>query len=186
MPSEKVPITCGQPKPRSDCASAQSDQGLSCPSLYTTFPVYCKRKMKILVTSRECTSSSGFSTFRYDVYEVNQISYECRVSVNSLILFLVWYRNCNLRKLIYWYVRPTKTQISLRIRAVWLESSLSAWRNYILGYPKCAQWRFWSDCTNAQTNLNLHWAHISKGTFSDVAILIHVYLFWDAKSFFYY
>ena len=25
----------------------------------------------------------------------------------------------------------------------------------ILGYPKCAQWRFWSDCANAQADLNL-------------------------------
>ena len=28
------------------------------------------------------------------------------------------------------YVRPTKTQISLPITAVWSESSLSAWRNF--------------------------------------------------------
>ena len=35
----------------------------------------------------------------------------------------------NLRKRIFWRVRPTKTQISLCIRAVWLDSSLSVWRN---------------------------------------------------------
>ena len=29
----------------------------------------------------------------------------------------------------------------------------------IPGYPKCAQWRFWSACPNAQTGQNLHWAH---------------------------
>ena len=34
--------------------------------------------------------------------------------------------------------------------------------------PKCAKWRFWSDCANAQTDLNLHWAHMSGGTFSHV------------------
>ena len=28
-----------------------------------------------------------------------------------------------------WYVRPAKTQISLGIRTVWAESSLSTWRN---------------------------------------------------------
>ena len=39
-----------------------------------------------------------------------------------------------------WDVRQTKTQISLRVRAAWYESSLSTWRNCILGYPKCAQW----------------------------------------------
>ena len=31
----------------------------------------------------------------------------------------------------FWHVRPMKTQISLRIRAVWSESSLSAWRNLV-------------------------------------------------------
>ena len=40
-----------------------------------------------------------------------------------------------------------------------------------LGYPKCAQRRFWSVCANAQADLNLRWAQISEGTFSDVAAL---------------
>ena len=39
----------------------------------------------------------------------------------------------------------------------------------IPGYPKCAQGRFWSDCANAQADLNLRWAHMSKGTFTDDA-----------------
>ena len=30
-----------------------------------------------------------------------------------------------------WHVRPTKTQISLRIHEVWSESSLSAWRHFV-------------------------------------------------------
>ena len=38
----------------------------------------------------------------------------------------------------------------------------------IIGYPKRAQWRFWSDCAIAQSDLNLRWAHMSKGTFSNV------------------
>ena len=38
----------------------------------------------------------------------------------------------------------------------------------ILGYPKSAQRRFRSDCANAQSDLNLRWAHVSEGTFSDV------------------
>ena len=65
---------------------------------------------------------------------------------------------------------PTRTQISLRIRAVWSESSLSVWTSWklcILGYPKCGWWRFWLDRANAQANLNLRWVHMS-GTFSDV------------------
>ena len=36
----------------------------------------------------------------------------------------------NVRKRTFWHVRETKTQISLRIRAVWSESLLSAWRNF--------------------------------------------------------
>ena len=39
----------------------------------------------------------------------------------------------------------------------------------ILGYPKCAQWRFWSDCANAHADLNLRWAHMSEGWFPAVA-----------------
>ena len=34
------------------------------------------------------------------------------------------------RKRTLWHVRSLKTQISLRIRAVWSESLLSAWRNF--------------------------------------------------------
>ena len=32
----------------------------------------------------------------------------------------------------------------------------------ILGYPKCAQWRFWSDFSNAQVDLHLRLAPMSK------------------------
>ena len=47
-------------------------------------------------------------------------------------------------------VRPAKTQISLGIRPVWSESSLSAWRN--IGTSAT----HWAD---AQAVLNLRWAH---------------------------
>ena len=30
------------------------------------------------------------------------------------------------------------------------------------GYPKCDQWRFWSDCKNMQADLNLLWAHVRR------------------------
>ena len=36
-----------------------------------------------------------------------------------------------LRKRTFWLVRPTKTQFSLRIRAVWSDYLLSAWRNFV-------------------------------------------------------
>ena len=39
----------------------------------------------------------------------------------------------------------------------------------ILGYPKYVQSRLWLDCANLQTYMNLRWAHMPDGTFSDVA-----------------
>ena len=36
----------------------------------------------------------------------------------------------NVRKCTFWHVRQTKTQISMRNCAVWLESLMSAWRNF--------------------------------------------------------
>ena len=52
----------------------------------------------------------------------------------------------NVRKRTFWNVRPTKTQNSLRIRAVWSVFVVCMMKLCILGYPKCAQWRFWSAC----------------------------------------
>ena len=56
-------------------------------------------------------------------------------------------------------VLPAKTQISLGIRPVWSESSLSTWRNLgVLSYPLSAQRRLWSDWADAQADLSLRWA----------------------------
>ena len=48
------------------------------------------------------------------------------------VFFLSWPRvkkvSCLMTKPTKWHVRPAKTQISLGIRPVWSESSLSAWR----------------------------------------------------------
>ena len=40
----------------------------------------------------------------------------------------------------------------------------------ILGYPKCAQRRVRFNCANAQSDLNLCWAHMSEGSFSHAAV----------------
>ena len=59
-------------------------------------------------------------------------------------------------------VRPAKTQISLGIRPVWSESSLSAWRElaWVLSYPLSAKGRLWPDWADAQADLSLRWAHM--------------------------
>ena len=43
---------------------------------------------------------------------------------------------------------------------------------YILDYPKCDQWRFWSSCANAQADLNLRWALVPGDTCSVVAAIL--------------
>ena len=65
-------------------------------------------------------------------------------------------------------MHPANIQINLYIRAVWPESSLSAF--WIV---KDAQFLYvdnkeWSDWLNAQAYLNLCSVHISEGTFSHV------------------
>ena len=67
-----------------------------------------------------------------------------------------------------WHVGQAKTQISLGIRPVWSESSLSAWRK--LG-SLATHWAHseepdqtgrmpWSDWVDAQADLSLLWAHM--------------------------
>ena len=66
-------------------------------------------------------------------------------------------------------MRPTKTQISLRICAVWSVFVVRIKKLCIYRYPKCDWWRFWSDCANAQADLNLRCLHMSQVMFSAVA-----------------
>ena len=75
-----------------------------------------------------------------------------------------------MRKHTFWRVHPTETEISLRIRAVWSVNSLSTLEKKLCVFAiQRAHWKFWSDCVNAQADLNLRWAHMSEGTFSDVS-----------------
>ena len=67
--------------------------------------------------------------------------------------------------------QPTRPRSLIRVFVIRMETLC------ILGYPKCAQWRFWSACANAQADLNLRWAHIPEVTFSDVAQIIY-FLRW--------
>ena len=53
-------------------------------------------------------------------------------------------------------VRPAKTQISLGIRQVWSESSLTAWRN--LG-SLATYWAHSEDWADAKADLIPRWAH---------------------------
>ena len=59
------------------------------------------------------------------------------------------------------YLSKCVSEDSDQICAVSSESSLFAWSNFASLPIEMRQWRFWSDCANAQTDLNLRWAHMS-------------------------
>ena len=63
-------------------------------------------------------------------------------------------------------VGPAKTQISLGIRLVWSESSLSAWRNLGSLATHWAHSEDWSDWADTQAKLSLRWVHSHFGVFS--------------------
>ena len=69
------------------------------------------------------------------------------------------------------HVRPAKTQISLSIRPVWSEFSLSVWRNLWSLATHWAHSKDWSDWTDAQADLSLRCAHRSFYWFSHAAAL---------------
>ena len=87
----------------------------------------------------------------------------------------------NVKKYTFVHLRSEKTQIRLRIREVWSVFVFSMKKVYTLGYQKCAQWRFWSDCANAQADLNLRLAHRSNGTLSDVVAQLTIYTALSVK-----
>ena len=72
---------------------------------------------------KKCSSNQTMShfQFRFVCAVIAFISLLANLSMNNL--------SGNVRKRTFWHVRPTKTLIRLRIRAVWLESSLSAWKS---------------------------------------------------------
>ena len=77
-------------------------------------------------------------------------------------------------------VCPAKTQISLGIRLVWSESSLSTWRKLgSLGYSLSTQQRLLSDWADAQADLSLRWAHRSFCWFCHEAEKIDLHFFWS-------
>ena len=102
---------------------------------------------------------------------------------------ILQYLSRSMTKQTKWHVRPVKTQITLGIRPVWSESSLSAWRSLrslATLYPLSAQRRLWSDWADAQADLSLHWAHMSFRWIShDVAHFLSYILFYNWSKIYY-
>ena len=82
----------------------------------------------------------------------------CASSCQKFVLF-VSHLSHLMTKPTKWHVRPAKTQISLGIRPVWSESSLSAWRKLGSLATLSRQRRLWTDWVDAQADLSLRWAH---------------------------
>ena len=59
--------------------------------------------------------------------------------------------------------RSAKTQISLRIPAVWSVFAVYLKTLWILGYPQSDLRIVWSDCAEAQADLSLRWVHMQSG-----------------------
>ena len=78
-----------------------------------------------------------------------------------------------LEKTYSWRVRPTRTLIRLRMRAVWSKSSLSAWKIAFLAIQKFASRRFWSDFANAYADLTLRWAYVPEVRFLSLLSIYH-------------
>ena len=83
-----------------------------------------------------------------------------------------WFSKCikcytvyNVGKMSRLMTKPTKWLcVQRRLGSAWAstqsdQSSVSAWRNWVLSYPLSAQRRRWSDWVDAQAGLSLRWAH---------------------------
>ena len=166
---------CEQQRCRSACSFAQSDQHFCC-SLLRQYDMYTCSIKSFKILASFCSWAGWFKSYLVakpeDMFpdDVTHIMMKKR----KLGWYITWsttwhwvfsYPLSALRRL--WLdktnkvtVRPAKTQISLGIRPVWSESSLSAWRKaWVLSYPLSAQRWLWSDWADVQANLSLRWAH---------------------------
>ena len=87
-----------------------------------------KRTTKVLIRQRGC---AGWSAPLLFAYVIRHIFTWPGLNVDLKTVALTTgnsHLSCRTTKPTKWYVRPAKTQISLGIRPVWSESSLSTWR----------------------------------------------------------
>ena len=117
-------------------ANAQTGQSLHFSLIWYQTSEMHIAKYKILDS---LSGSVGWSGFFFSFTRMLKVPF-----VGPSTNYLVWgclrtnsaigiqvHTSLNVRNRTFWHVCPTKTQISLRIRAVWSESSLSTWRNSV-------------------------------------------------------
>ena len=88
----------------------------------------------------------------------------------------------NVGKHTFRYVRPAMIQISLRIRAVWSESSLSAWRNFASLAIQNAS----SEDSDQTARMRLMWKRwlSYKGTCHVILLKLHDMYLYKTDNFF--
>ena len=106
-----------------------------------------------------CAECTGWSEYSLDAQVILLVllSFNSYQSLHDLSLLVT--------KPTKWHVCPAKTQISLGICPVWLESSLSARRKLWSLATHWAHSEDWSNWVDAQADLSLHWAHRSFCSF---------------------
>ena len=100
-----------------------------------TLSLFDKMAIKCSALSLETFCQFGFNSWGillfYQMLSAPVCVKEIRLALDQFIIWFVKnfpYLSCLMRKTTKWHVRPAKTQVSLGIRPVWSESSLSAWR----------------------------------------------------------
>ena len=78
-----------------------------------------------------------------------------------------------------WPMRHAKAQISLGIRPVWSEYSLSAWRKVVSLATHTAHSDDWSDWADSRADLSLPWAYMSFCWFCHIAAQINQTTCWQ-------
>ena len=117
-PRENVSFgICEQWRPWSDCASAQSDQGLHCP-------------LTELLGTIECINVEHMPRWQFAHAWDESESVHFAHARKGIFAWRGPQMRSAKRKHIFLHMRPTKTEISLYILAVWSESSLSEWRHF--------------------------------------------------------
>ena len=91
-----------------------------------------------------------------------------------------WKMRCRMTKPTKWLVRPAKTQISLGIRPVWSESSLSAWRN--IG-PLTAYWAHSEDYDQTGWISRLIWVFAGRTSHFAGFVVWRLKWFFDSLVF---
>ena len=127
------------------------DKELRCLNTKGKFGMYISKPKMILVLS----SSKWVTRIFIRSADISGIFNHC--SEWSFLLKSIW---ASARQNLQNDMCAQRRQISLAIRPVWSVFAVCMKKAWVLTYPMNVQRRLWSDWTDAQADLTLHWAQI--------------------------